>query len=161
MSRFVSDCSRCCGLCCIVPAYRACQGFAVNKQADRPCRHLQRCGDCSIHDHRQELGYEACTGFDCHGAGQWITQHLFGGASWFDSPDVAAEMSAAYRYWLPRFEAAALIEVALPLVADAERPALLARIELLLDPAARADSRPADHAALRRETLAMIRALLA
>jgi len=160
MSRFVSDCSRCCGLCCIVPAYLKEQGFPTSKPAEKPCRYLQH-GDCSIHAQRVELGFGACCGFDCHGAGQWITQELFGGASWSDSPDTAHAMSRAWRYWLPRFEAAALLDAARPLTRPQQRKVLAARIAQLLDVQRDTGAALTDQLALRRETLALIRRLMA
>jgi len=160
MSRFVSDCSRCCGLCCIVPGYLREQGFPLTKPADTPCRHLERAGTCSIHAHRNEHGFGACVEFDCHGAGQWITQSLFAGASWRDSPSTAHAMARAWRNWLPRFEAAALLEAALPLVRAEQRASLTARIAALLDTDVDAAAAVTDQIALRRDTLALIRTLL-
>jgi hypothetical protein len=157
MSRHTADCSQCCGLCCIVPAYLREQGFPFDKPAERPCRHLDRGGACAIHAERLERGFGACIHFDCHGAGQWITQHLFAGAHWTTSPATRQAMAEAYRQWLPRFEAAALLEAALPLVPAARRPELLARIDVLLDPES---CRQVDGMALRRDTLRWIRGLL-
>src|SRR5690242_16657290 len=114
MSLFRADCSHCCGLCCVVPDLLAIQGFGVDKPAETPCIHLDGLHRCSIHATREAHGYAACKGFDCFGVGQWITQGLFGGARWSDSPDLAHRMFAAYRHWGPRFEAAALLEAALP-----------------------------------------------
>lgn len=160
MSRFTADCSRCCGLCCIVPAYLREQGFPVNKPAGKPCRQLERSGRCSIHARRTELGFGACSGFDCHGAGQWITQERFGGASGFDSADTASAMATAYRYWLPRFEAAALLDAALPWVRAEHRRVLAARIAELLEVRSDTDKAVTDQSALRRDTLALIHPLL-
>jgi hypothetical protein len=159
MSRVVSDCSRCCGLCCIVPAYLQEQGFPEDKRADKPCRHLEH-GRCAIHAQRTNLGFGACAGFDCHGAGQWITQQLFGGASWLDSPHTARAMGGAWRYWLPRFEAAALLEAAMPLVRAEQREVLAARIAQLFDASRYPGAALTDRTALRRHTLELIRSLL-
>jgi hypothetical protein len=116
---------------------------------------------CSIHARRWEFGYQACAGFDCFGAGQWITQKLFANARWTDSPDIRDAMFTAYRLWLPRFEAAALLEAALPHVRDdAARSLLSARIDALTGADA-IDAGLPDGSRLRRETLALIRSLLA
>jgi hypothetical protein len=156
MSRYTADCSQCCGLCCIVPAYLREQGFPFCKPAERPCRHLDGVGHCTIHGERLEQGFAACIHFDCHGAGQWITQQLFGGARWGGSAATQHAMAAAYRQWLPRFQAAALLEAALPLVPAAQQPLLLARIDAVLAP----DRDAVDGVMLRRETLHWIRGLL-
>lgn len=164
MSRFRADCSQCCGLCCVVPPFLAVQGFGKDKRADTACAHLNCAGRCSIHTTRDLHGYIACQGFDCYGAGQWITQDLFAGATWADGPKIAGAMFAAYRRWLPRFEAAALLEAALPYVREDAQPALAERMERLsaagiaegID-----DGIATDPGEIRRDTLRLIRAALA
>lgn len=116
---------------------------------------------CSIHERRWEYGYHACESFDCFGAGQWITQTLFADASWSDSLELATRMFAAYRRWLPRFEAAALLEAALPHVCDDARGLLCAGIDALLDKQTTEPPALSDGSRLRRETLALIHSLLA
>jgi hypothetical protein len=155
-----ADCSNCCGLCCVVPDLLALQGFGVDKPAETPCVHLSGRGRCSIHAEREFHGYAACVGFDCFGAGQWITQSLFGGAKWTDSPDLASEMFAAYRHWAPRFAAAALLEAALPYVREDSRCSLMRMMTELTSGEAAAHPKAGDAARLRRETLAVIRAAL-
>ena len=160
MSNYRADCSRCCGLCCVVPHQLTVQGFGADKPADTPCTHLDRLHRCSIHAARPDHGYPACEAFDCFGAGQWVTQHLFEGARWTDSLDTARRMFAAYRYWAPRFEAAALIEAALPYLRDDARCSLAAIMAELTASEAAADSTPGDAHRLRQKTLAAIRAAL-
>lgn len=160
MSSFRADCSRCCGLCCVVPTFLAVQGFRVDKPAETPCIHLNGQHRCSIHAARRVHGYVACEGFDCSGAGQWITQSLFGGARWSDSPDLARHMFAAYRHWAPKFEAAALLEAALPLVRSDARESLVAKIIALTNAESVGPLKPTDGSRLRRETLAAIRSAL-
>jgi hypothetical protein len=159
MSNFRADCSKCCGLCCVVPDLLAVQGFRVDKPAHTPCVHLDDGQRCSIHSMRKFHGYPACEGFDCFGAGQWITQRLFNGARWSDSTDLANQMFAAYRHWAPRFAAAALIEAALPHVRDDARPSLAA-LTTKLTTGETTDRLSPDAARLRRETLAVIRSAL-
>jgi hypothetical protein len=160
MSSFRADCSCCCGLCCVVPDQLAVQGFRVDKPAETPCTHLNGIHRCSIHAVRQIHGYAACEDFDCFGAGQWITQRLFGGALWTDSPDLARQMFAAYRHWAPRFEAAALLEAALPHVRDDARCSLAAMMTALTTRATAEHLGSSDAGRLRRETLAVIRSAL-
>jgi hypothetical protein len=160
MSNFRADCSHCCGLCCVVPGQLAVQGFGSNKPAGTPCNYLNSCHQCTIYATRQVHGYTACEGFDCFGAGQWITQSLFGGASWADSQELATKMFAAYRHWYPRFESAALIEAALPYVRDESRHSLVELMNELTSGKTTSHPIPADAARLRRETIVTIRSAL-
>lgn len=160
MSIYRADCGSCCGLCCVVPDQLAVQGFRADKSADTPCVHLDDCNRCSIHATRRDRGFPACEAFDCFGAGQWITERLFGGAKWTDSPDTARQMFAAYRYWAPRFEAAALIEAALPYVRADARCSLSAMMTELTSGETIDRSDVGDARRLRREALAAIRSAL-
>lgn len=91
-----ADCARCCGLCCVAPPFDAAQGFGFDKPAHSPCKHLEPNFSCSIHRERLALGFSGCVSFDCYGAGQRTTQQMFGGASWRESPDLAARMFTVY-----------------------------------------------------------------
>jgi hypothetical protein len=104
-----ADCSRCCGLCCTGPSFDATQGFGYDKPAHRPCRHLGRDDTCRIHPLRESRGFVACAGFDCFGAGQWVTQHLFQGSGWRTSPSRAASMFTAYRRFLVLHQLLAMV----------------------------------------------------
>jgi hypothetical protein len=160
MSKLRADCSSCCGLCCVVPGQLSVQGFGADKPAETPCPHLNDDHRCAIYAKRRTLGYAACEAFDCFGAGQWVTQHLFGGAKWNDAPELASRMFAAYRRWLPRFRAAALIEAALPHVRDDARSSLFARIAELTSGDTGKDLAELDELRLRAETLALIQEAL-
>ncbi len=160
MPRYRADCSKCCGLCCVVPHFLTVQGFREDKRAELPCPHLVGDNRCSIHATRELHGYTACEGFDCFGAGQWITQDLFKGAGWRDTPDIGQAMFAAYRFWLPRFAAAALLEAALPYVRADARCFIAARMEQLSSTATVDADLCTDAVQLRRETLALIRSAL-
>jgi len=160
MSNFRADCSSCCGLCCVVPSQLSVQGFRVDKPAETPCVYLNDLHRCSIHATRRLHGYTACEGFDCFGVGQWITQTLFAGARWTDSPDLERQMFAAYRHWAPRFECAALLEAALPHVRDDARQSLIATMLALVTVEPTDPRSPTDSSRLRRETLALIRSAL-
>ncbi|MGH8144171.1 MAG: hypothetical protein ACREU2_16855 [Steroidobacteraceae bacterium] len=70
-------------------------------------------------------------------------------------------MFAAYRYWAPRFEAAAQLNAALALVPQGVRSLIEARIDLLTGVDTECGSEFTDAARLRRETLALIRSLIA
>lgn len=160
MSNLRADCSQCCGLCCVVPDHLEVQGFPVDKPAHVPCVQLDEHQRCSIHSNRRSCGYSACETFDCFGAGQWITQRLFEGATWTDSAETAQKMFAAYRHWVPRFEAAAMIEAALPYVRAGARWSLHA----LMDELTSADNpqpiAPNGSGQLQREVITRLRAAL-
>jgi hypothetical protein len=95
-----ADCSRCAGLCCVVPAFSASADFAVDKPAGQACRHLGRDSGrdfrCGIHDRLRPEGFAGCAAYDCFGAGQRVVQQTFGGRDWRDSPSVAADMFGAF-----------------------------------------------------------------
>ena len=135
---FRADCSACVGLCCVVPAFDAVQGFGFDKPAETPCRHLAGCGHCRIHDELAGRGFEGCVAFDCLGAGQHLTalaRARFGDADWRARPEVAAWLFARYaracelQSWraglsLMRAQGAADADAALPGELDAAWDAL-------------------------------------
>src|ERR1700760_3571540 len=91
-----ADCARCAALCCVAFAFERSEAFADDKAAAEPCVHLDTCGQCAIHARRAERGYGGCVGYDCHGAGQWVTQVLFAGRAWRDDLALLGPMSAAF-----------------------------------------------------------------
>jgi hypothetical protein len=58
--------------------------------------HLQLDHRCGIHDRLRGRGFPGCTVFDCFGAGQQVVQQTFGGRSWHESPELAADMFAVF-----------------------------------------------------------------
>ncbi len=95
-----ADCSRCAGLCCVVPAFSASADFAIDKPSGVACPNLAapEAGDfrCSIHTDLRERGFRGCTVYDCFGAGQRVVADLFGGRDWASSPEERAAMFAAF-----------------------------------------------------------------
>ncbi|RLP68892.1 pentapeptide repeat-containing protein [Mycetocola manganoxydans] len=91
-----ADCSRCVGLCCVALAFARSADFAFTKDAGDPCVNLDDDYRCVIHPELRQRGFKGCTVFDCFGAGQKVTQHTFGGASWRDDPEVRARMFATF-----------------------------------------------------------------
>lgn len=128
----VARCSRCAGLCCAALAFDRGALFAHDKAADEPCHHLGANG-CAIHRARGERGYAGCVGYDCHGAGQRVTEELFGGASWRERPELGPAMFAAFRELAEAHRLLALLDAAARLPLDearaAERARLVARLE--------------------------------
>ena len=88
-----ADCSRCVGLCCVVPAFAASADFAIDKPADTPCPNLLPDSRCGIHDRLRDRGFVGCTVFDCLGAGQRVTRLTSDGA---DGPTDPAAVSAVF-----------------------------------------------------------------
>ena len=160
--RLRADCTQCCGLCCVGPAFDAGQGFGFDKPAHTPCAHL--CGDfrCGIHDRLREHGFPACVTFDCHGAGQRVTQQLFAGRSWKSSPELAPRMFEAYRRYRALHELLALLEVAIERVPVREaRP--LAELSQSIDALCESGAAAVGTLAidvLRKEVLGRLRAVL-
>ncbi len=89
-----ADCSRCFGLCCVGLGFQASADFAHDKPAGEPCHHLRRDLLCGIHDRLREEGYRGCTSYDCFGAGQHVSQVIFGGVGWREDPSRAGQMFA-------------------------------------------------------------------
>jgi hypothetical protein len=107
-----ADCSRCAGLCCVVPAFYAFQGFAFDKPAHAPCRHLTLEHQCEVHPELIAKGFPGCASFDCYGAGQRVTQELFEGATWRASAGTAAQMFTAFTTYLTLHQLMATLAVA-------------------------------------------------
>ena len=90
------DCAQCVGLCCVALPFRPSHGFAFAKDAGEPCRHLDDAYRCSIHASLRESGMSGCTSYECFGAGQHVTQVVYGGATWRGSADGGEEMFAVF-----------------------------------------------------------------
>jgi hypothetical protein len=86
------DCERCCGLCCVAPAFVKSSDFAITKPPGKPCPKLTTDFRCSIHSRLRPEGFPGCVAYDCFGAGQKVTQVTYGGRTWRDSPKMAAQM---------------------------------------------------------------------
>jgi len=86
------DCERCCGLCCVAPAFSVSPDFAIDKAAGKPCPNLTREFRCGIHNRLRVEGFGGCVAYDCFGAGQKVTQVTFNGRDWRESPRFAVQM---------------------------------------------------------------------
>jgi hypothetical protein len=158
-----ADCARCMGLCCVAPAFDAAQGFGFDKPAHEPCRHLQAEDGCAIHARLAASGFPGCVQFDCHGAGQRITQQLFPGWHWRDSAATARTLFDAYSRLLPLHDLMAMIALTLPLVTDVPaREQLERQSRRLAEAGSDIVSGKGDLTTreLREETLALLRATL-
>jgi hypothetical protein len=153
-----ADCSRCCGLCCTALPFDAAQGFGYDKPGAEACRHLQADHRCSIHADLISRGFPACVSFDCYGAGQYVTQQLFKGRSWRESPELATQMFATYARQRALHELRAMTQLALAHADSRSAQSLhelLARLSHLCEIDADVDA-----VALRRQVQQQIRAVL-
>lgn len=108
-----ADCSRCAGLCCVVHAFYSVQGFAFDKPAHSACRYLTPNSRCAIHTRLASRGFPGCVAFDCHGAGQRVTQELCSGVSWRTSNETAVQtLFSAYTSCLALHRLMALLAIA-------------------------------------------------
>lgn len=91
-----ANCANCFALCCTAFGFQRSADFPIDKPAGTPCLNLTDDFSCSIHESLRARGFRGCTVFDCFGAGQYVSQNLFGGTSWKDRPDTSAEMFSAF-----------------------------------------------------------------
>ncbi|MBB4683536.1 pentapeptide repeat-containing protein [Amycolatopsis jiangsuensis] len=94
-SALTADCARCFGLCCVALTFTRSADFAIDKAAGDPCPNLQPDFRCGIHDRLRPQGFAGCTGYDCFGAGQQVSQVTFAGQDWRGAPEVREAMFAA------------------------------------------------------------------
>jgi hypothetical protein len=119
-----ADCDRCCGLCCVAPAFARSADFAIDKAPGTACPHLGTGFRCDIHANLRAQGFAGCVAYDCFGAGQKVTQLTFAGKDWRQTPALTASMFAVFSVMrqlhelLVHLEAALDLELAGPLHED-------------------------------------------
>lgn len=91
-SRLQSDCEHCFGLCCVALPYAKSADFAFNKDGGVPCRNLGQDNRCGIHEHLREKGFNGCVTYECFGAGQHVSQHIYEGIDWRGNAERAKQM---------------------------------------------------------------------
>ncbi|MCY9166391.1 pentapeptide repeat-containing protein [Bacillus atrophaeus] len=91
-----SDCDNCFGLCCVALPYAKSADFAFNKDGGEPCRNLLSDHRCNIHDQLREKGFRGCVSYECFGAGQHVSQHIYHGDGWRHNPKQASEIFTVY-----------------------------------------------------------------
>jgi hypothetical protein len=117
-----ADCARCAALCCVSLAFDRSELFGFDKAAGVACPHLGREGvsggaprtphRCGIYPELERMGFAGCAGYDCLGAGQRVTQELFGGRSWREHPALARSMFDAFRAMRQVHELLSLLQTA-------------------------------------------------
>jgi hypothetical protein len=107
--------------------------FSFDKASDVSCPHLLPQNRCAVHASRARRGLSGCVNYDCYGAGQRVTQELFGGLSWREQPALAPSMFEAFRVMRRVHELRLLLHeagrLALPRPRAELREQLLARLE--------------------------------
>ncbi|MGN1181640.1 MAG: pentapeptide repeat-containing protein [Faecalibacillus sp.] len=106
-SQFVSDCCQCSGLCCIALYCFQSDGFPQDKPIGKPCIHLMNNYRCQIHQQLEEKKMKGCIGYDCFGAGQYLTHDIYHGITWKMHPEKITEICEMfiriYRLFQMRF----------------------------------------------------------
>lgn len=95
-SKLRADCEKCFGLCCIALYFATSEGFPCDKEASRPCLHLQADFRCSVYPSVRGHELKGCSAFDCFGAGQRVAETTFGGKDWHSDPDSLPKMCEAF-----------------------------------------------------------------
>jgi hypothetical protein len=130
-----ADCARCAALCCVALAFDRSVLFAFEKAAGEVCPNLDRCGRCRVHAVKAQAGFAGCAGYDCAGAGQRVTQEVFGGRSWREQPELLAPMAQAFTILRQVHELLLLLREARRLPLSAAEEATRLTFEETLDPA--------------------------
>lgn len=156
------DCSTCCGLCCVAPAFDAAQGFGYDKPARTPCVNLRPDFRCAIHDRLAEKGYPGCIAFDCYGAGQRITREMFDGAAWRDSGQATEQIFIAFTRLCVLHELMALLTIARQRVMETDLQARLGSKLLEIEGLCRTEPvnpGATDVSMIKRQTMDLLREL--
>ncbi len=152
-----ADCKACRGLCCVALPFDAFQGFGFDKPAGAPCRHLAPDFQCTIHERLADAGFHGCTVFDCHGAGQRVTEE-FGDTCWTESEATAHQMFNRFFVLRQLHELRMLLTVALEHTRPhTARARLAARRDEITALCNAGNGIPIDLAAVRRDTVALLR----
>lgn len=128
------DCANCAAYCCVALAFDKSPMFAYDKQAAKPCKHLDATHKCTIHDHLETNGFKGCVRYNCFGAGQRVFLEIFAGKSWRDHPNDAREMFDAYRVMHNVHEFLAMLQAARKLTLDGAQLRQVAAFETKLAP---------------------------
>ncbi|MEG0330439.1 MAG: pentapeptide repeat-containing protein [Longicatena sp.] len=91
-----SDCEKCCGLCCVALYFSKVDGFPKDKKAGMPCLNLEQNFKCKVHNELKEKQLRGCLSYDCFGAGQKVTQDIFGNRNWRNMVDEKDKIFAVY-----------------------------------------------------------------
>ncbi len=131
-----SDCSNCAALCCVTFEFEVSDDFAIGKPAETACPNLDDCGQCKVHDKLEDLGFRGCAVFECHGAGQRVTQEMFGARSWQNDPSLIQPMAVRFRQVRRLHELLMLLEAAstlsLPKAEETQRRSWAEQVDVMV-----------------------------
>lgn len=134
-SHLRADCARCAALCCVALAFDRSEHFAFDKKAGEACPNLGSSCRCRIHDTLEKSGFGGCAAYECHGAGQVVTQQIFGGRAWREDPRLLKPMMEAFAQVKAIHETRLLLAPAMNLALPSEERAALENFADLLSPA--------------------------
>ena len=126
------DCSNCAALCCVVIAFDKSESFGLDKSAGEECPNLVTDNTCKIFKERVERGFPGCVSYTCFGAGQRVTQDVFGGKSWREEPALKARMGTALSVLRRIHEQLVLLKAARELPLTPEHAAQIQTFEATL-----------------------------
>ena len=131
-----ADCARCAALCCVAFAFdRRSGAFPIDKPNGIPCPNLARDNSCRIYEEREDEGFLGCGSYECYGAGQRVTQEVFGGRSWRDESAILPDMIRAFVVMVRVQELLVLLNEAETMPLDAGERAMLQELQDALSPA--------------------------
>ena len=128
------DCASCAALCCAVFAFDKSESFGLDKAAGEVCPNLSGANRCRIFHDRDNAGFSGCVTYTCHGAGQRVTQEVFGGKTWRDDPALMHRMGAALSVLRRVHEQLVLLRAARQLPLEASDLERLDELEKQLTP---------------------------
>lgn len=131
------DCSACAALCCVVFAFDKSESFAIDKAAGEVCPNLDDNMECKVFQDREELGFKGCITYNCHGAGQRVTQEVFKGMSWRQDPSLKHRMGEALSVLRRIHEQLTLLSMASRMNLDKGERETLEGLEKSLTPVSR------------------------
>lgn len=129
-----SDCTRCAALCCMALSFDRSEMFAIDKAAGVACPNLGVDHKCTIHTDLNARGFSGCVNYDCVGAGQRVTQEVFGGRSWRDDASLIAPMMEAFRAMRLVHEQLLLLQTVARLPLEQEQAARCTQLQDILRP---------------------------
>lgn len=91
------DCGNCFALCCTALGFSRSADFAIDKPAAAACPNMADDFSCTIHHRLRPRGFAGCSVFDCFGAGQVVSQQIFGGTSWLEDPSCRRSMFSVFK----------------------------------------------------------------
>ncbi|WP_428525645.1 hypothetical protein [Roseibium sp.] len=113
-------------------AFDKSESFGLDKAAGEECPNLNTDNTCKIFEERVERGFPGCVSYTCFGAGQRVTQEVFGGASWRGEPALKARMGVALSVMRRIHEQLVLLNAARQLPLTPEHSAQIKSFEEIL-----------------------------